>query len=46
MSTNKGLKLLLKSQIQATRSIHRSINDIEIAIKKILEKLINIKTQG
>ena len=31
MSTNKGLKLLLKSQINATISIQRAINDIEIA---------------
>ena len=43
MSTNKGLKLLLKSQIQATRSIQRSITEIEIVINKILENINKYK---
>ena len=43
MSINKGLKLLLKSQIEATRSIQKSIIDIELAVYKILEKINKYK---
>lgn len=39
MSTNKGLYLLLKSQLQAVESIEKSIFNIEIAVTKILKKI-------
>lgn len=39
MSINKGLRLLLKSQLQAVKSIEKSMCDIEIVVEKVLNKI-------
>ena len=44
MSTNNGLRLLLKSQLQAVKSIEKSMLDIEIVIEEIFKKIKKHKT--